>query len=66
MQGLLKYIDFDNYRSTQLMIARAEIAELRRQASAPARTEQPLTIPTIARRPVGDFEQTLFVDSEPP
>lgn len=55
MQDLLLHIDLDYYRSAQLLIARAEIAQLRRQSSAVARTDQQCKIPTGAPRPVGDF-----------
>jgi hypothetical protein len=58
MQDILQYIDLDYYRSAQLLIARAEIAQLRRQSSALARTEQQCKIPTGACRPVDDFDQT--------
>jgi hypothetical protein len=57
MHELLQHIDLDYYRSAQLLIARAEIAQLRRQSSALARTEQPYQIPTGASRPVDDFDQ---------
>jgi len=56
MQDFLQYIDLDYYRSAQLLIARAEIAQLRRQSSASARTEQPRKIPTGASRPVDAFQ----------
>jgi hypothetical protein len=56
MQDLLQYIDLDYYRSARLLIARAEIAQLRRQSLA--RTEQQRKIPAGASRPVGDFDQT--------
>ena len=35
MDDLLQYIDLDYYRSAQLLIAHAEIAQLRRQSSGP-------------------------------
>jgi len=54
MEDLLQYIDLDYYRSAQLLIAHAEIAQLRRQASAVPRTEQPCDILTGASRPVDD------------
>ena len=54
MQDLLQRIDLDYYRAAQLLIARAEIEQLRRQSSALARTEQP-KFPTGALRPVDDF-----------
>jgi hypothetical protein len=38
MQDLLQHIDHDYYRAAQLLIARAEIAELRRRSSTLART----------------------------
>jgi hypothetical protein len=56
MDDLLQYIDQDYYRSARLLIARAEIAQLRRQSSA--RTEQQRKNPTGASHPVGDFDQT--------
>ena len=55
MEDLLQYIDGDYYRSARLLIARAEIAQLRRQASAVARSEQPSNISTGACPPVGAF-----------
>jgi hypothetical protein len=58
MQDLLQYIDLDYYRSAQLLIARAEIAQLRRQSSALARTEQQRKIPSGASRSVDDFDHT--------
>jgi hypothetical protein len=58
MQDILQHIDVDYYRSAQLLIARAEIAQLRRQSSALARTEQPRKVPTAASRPVDDVNQT--------
>jgi hypothetical protein len=58
MQDLLQYIDLDFYRSAQLLIARAEIAQLRRQSSALAHTEQQRQFPNGASRPVGDFHRT--------
>jgi hypothetical protein len=54
MQDVLKYIDVDYYRSAQLLIAHAEIEQLRRQSSALACTEQECKIPTGASRPVDD------------
>jgi predicted signal transduction protein with EAL and GGDEF domain len=54
MQDPLQYIDLDYYRSAQLLIARAEIAQLRRPASALARTEQLGKISTGASCPVDD------------
>ena len=57
MQDILQYIDLDYYRSAQLLIARAEIAQLRRQSSASARTEQQCKIPTAASR-VDDSDQS--------
>jgi hypothetical protein len=57
MQDLLQYIDLDYYRSAQLLIARAEIAQLRRQSSAVARTEQQRNIPTGVSRPLDDPDQ---------
>jgi hypothetical protein len=60
MQDLLQYIDLDNYRAAQLLIARAEIAQLRRQASAPAQTDQQCKIPTAALRPANDFIESAL------
>jgi hypothetical protein len=54
MQDVLKYIDLDYYRSAQLLIAHAEIAQLRRQSSALARTEQQRKIPAGASRTLDD------------
>lgn len=58
MQDLLQYIDVDYYRSARLLIARAEIAQFRRQASALARTNPPLKLPAAVSRPVDDLDQT--------
>jgi hypothetical protein len=58
MHDSLQYIDLDFYRSAQLLIARAEIAQLRRQASALARTEQQCKMPTGTSHPVDDLDQT--------
>jgi hypothetical protein len=58
MQDFLQHIDHDYYRSAQLLIARAEIAQLRRQSSALARTEEQCKFPTGAFSPVNDFDQT--------
>jgi hypothetical protein len=55
MLELLQHIDLDYYRSAQLLIARAEIAQLRRQSSALAHTEQQFKIPS---GPVDDVGQT--------
>jgi hypothetical protein len=54
MQDLLQHIDLDYYRSARLLIVRAEIAQLRRQASALARTEQKSKISAGASRRVDD------------
>jgi len=59
MQDVLQYIDLDYYRSAQLLIARAEIAQLRRQSSVSARTEQQCKIPSEASRPVDDLDRTV-------
>jgi hypothetical protein len=64
MQDLLQYIDLDYYRSAQLLIARAEIAQLRRQSSALARAEHRCKIPTGAPGPVDDFDPTAHATSE--
>ena len=58
MQDLLQYIDVDYYRSARLLIARAEIVQLRRQTSALARTEQQIKNPAGASRPADDSDQT--------
>jgi hypothetical protein len=62
MQDLLQYIDLDYYRSARLVIARAEIAQLRRQASAPARTEQQLKILTEPSRAIDGSHQTVHAN----
>ena len=58
MQDLLQRIDLDYYRSARLLIARAEIAQLRQQASGLARTERPRIkqhgVPTLGEA----FDQT--------
>jgi hypothetical protein len=61
MQDLLQYIDVDYYRSARLLIARAEIAQLRRQSSALARTEQQCQFPTGECRPVDDSAPEIFI-----
>jgi hypothetical protein len=58
MEDFLQYIDHDYYRSAQLVIARAEIAQLRRQSSALARTDEPCKFPGGAFSPVDDVDQT--------
>jgi hypothetical protein len=58
MQDSLQYIDLDYYRSAQLLIARAEIAQLRRQASALARSKSQYKMPTGTSDPVDDLDQT--------
>jgi hypothetical protein len=58
MQDSLQYIDLDCYRSAQLLIARAEIVQLRRQASALARTKQQYKMPAGTSDPVDDLDQT--------
>ena len=58
MDDLLQYIDLDYYRSAQLLIAHAEIAQLRRQSAAAARTDPPCNIPAAASLPVDGFDQT--------
>lgn len=57
MQDLLQYIDVDYYRSARLLMARAEIAQLRRRASALACTKQHCEIPG-GTHPVDDLDQT--------
>jgi hypothetical protein len=51
MQDFLRYIDLDFYRSAQLLIVRAEIAQLRQQSSAWAREAQVCKIPTVPAPP---------------
>ena len=53
----LQYIDLDYYRSTQLLIARAEIAQLRQRASGLSRTDQPRKLPAAVSDPVDDFDR---------
>jgi hypothetical protein len=50
MQDLLQDIDFDYYRSARLLIVRAEIAQLRQQSAALARTERQCKTPPIGNR----------------
>ncbi|MGO9933769.1 MAG: hypothetical protein ACLPV8_18420 [Steroidobacteraceae bacterium] len=60
MEDLLQLIDFDYYRSARLLIARAEIAQLRQQRSAsPGVEQQQSKIPVGASGPVDDFYQLL-------
>jgi hypothetical protein len=70
MQDFLQYIDLEYYRSAQLLIARAEIAQLRQRSSTLARPEHRCKTLTGASRPVGDLDQTahatLTVQSAPP
>ena len=58
MDDLLQYIDADYYRSAQLLIARAEIVQLRRQSSALVRTEPSYKPSTGACPPADDLDQT--------
>ena len=58
MDDLLQYIDLDYFRSAQLLIAHAEIAQLRRQSSAVTRTDPQCNVPAAASRPVDDVDQT--------
>jgi hypothetical protein len=62
MDDLLQYIDLDYFRSAQLLIAHAEIAQLRRQASAVARTAPQCNIPAAASRPVNAVDETADGD----
>jgi hypothetical protein len=57
MQDLLQHIDRDYYRSARLLMVRAEIAQLRRQSSASAPTEQTGKIPVGRSSRVDDFDQ---------
>jgi hypothetical protein len=59
MQDLLRYIDLDYYRSAQVLIVRAEIAQLRRQSSTVARAEQPRKTPNETLLPLDAFDQTV-------
>jgi hypothetical protein len=54
MEDLLQYIDLDYYRSAQLLIARAEVAQLRRETSVSVRTDPACNTPTGAPSPAGD------------
>jgi hypothetical protein len=58
MDDLLQYIDADYYRSAQLLIARADIVQLRRQSSALVRTESSYKLSTGACPPADDLDQT--------
>jgi hypothetical protein len=57
MVDLLRNIDIDYYRSARLLIVRAEIAQLRRQSSALARTELQSQIPNGASLDLDAFDQ---------
>jgi hypothetical protein len=59
MDDLLQYIDLDYYRSAQLLIAHAEIAQLRRQASSVARTAPWSNIAAAMSRPVDDEKPSV-------
>ena len=59
MQDLLQHIDLDYYRSAQLLIVRAEIAQLRQQSSALAYVERHSESPIGTSHPVDDFSQLL-------
>jgi hypothetical protein len=59
MEDLLQHIDLDYYRAARLLIVRAEIAQLRRQASVSPRVEPQGKIPTATPRPADDFNQLL-------
>jgi hypothetical protein len=63
MQEFLQFIDLEYYRSAQLLIARAEIAQLRQRSSALARREQHCKTLTGASRQVGDLDQTAHATS---
>jgi hypothetical protein len=69
MLDLLQHIDLDFYRSAQLLIARAEIAQLRRQSSKLPRTEQQCENSTGTSCPVDEFDHaahaTPIVQSSP-
>jgi hypothetical protein len=58
MQDLLQYIDLGFYRSAQLLIAHAEIAQLRRQCSALVGPEQQGKVFTSMARSVADLDHT--------
>jgi hypothetical protein len=62
-QDLLQHIDLDDYRSAQLLIARADIAQLRRQASALARTKQQCKVPTGTSRPGAELSRLAGLDT---
>jgi hypothetical protein len=59
MDDLLRYIDIDYYRSAQVIILRAEIAQLRRQSSTLARAEESGNKSDRTLRPVDATEQTV-------
>jgi hypothetical protein len=63
MQDLLQYIDLDYYRSAQLLIARAEIAQLRGQSLVLECTETQCKILGEASRPL---DQTAHAASSVP
>jgi hypothetical protein len=58
MQDLLQYIDVDYYRSARLLIARAEIAQLRGQSPALARHQQHCETPTGAQWTAHDLKRS--------
>ena len=60
MQDLLQFIDLDYYRSTRLLIARAELAQLRQQPSAIACVEQQSKTPLGTSRSGNDLNQLLM------
>ena len=57
MDDLLQYIDLDYYRSAQLLIAHAEIAQLRGQSSAAARTAPQCNIPAATSHLVDALDE---------
>jgi hypothetical protein len=63
MQDLLQYIDLDYYRSAQLVIVRAEIAQLRRQSSALTRTDQTAHAPPIVQSASPETKSLRQIDN---
>jgi len=59
MEDLLQQIDLDYYRSARLIIARAQIAQLRQELTASARVEQKSRIPLRTSRAIEDFDPLL-------
>jgi hypothetical protein len=60
MQDLLQHIDLDYYRTARLLIARAEVAQLRGRSPPSARVEQRGKMPSEAARAVDDLDQLLM------